>query len=612
MNHLHARIAVSQAARWTALRFFGGRYTIVPNGVDLQPPRESRREPGPVRILFIGQAVARKGLAVLLAAFERLREEADVELTLIGASAADVEHMILDGSAITALGKVDDAEKQARLRGADIVCAPSLGGESFGMVLTEAFAAGAPVVASDIPGYRDVVRDGVDGLLVPPDDAGALRDALQELVADADRRSAMSIAARTHAERFAWPRVAAEVAGVYEQALAVPEPTGRRARLALRSGLRSADMLPAVPAERLPSLRSPEDSRGAGRGGRRSRLPRPVVLGGVIALLAALAYAAHVDVGAVLSTLFSSEPGTVLGALVVMCLAMSLRAGAWKLLLRSSDVDRQPSLRQVLNATYIGVLMSATLPARMGEPSRAFVLARHTGDLARSLPRVTRTIVAQSLINVVALGVLAAFGASGTSIGQAHRVLLILLAFVPLAAILLFSALPYAIAAVPGSTRLEAIASSAAALGRLVLDGLSFRAPLSALAASVAQLAAWGLQLLGCWLVLMAFGLEHTVGFAGAAAVLFAINITSVLPATPANVGVFQAACALVLVGGFHVSAPSAIAFGIVLQAVELATAMLMGFPALAAEHLSWRQLRRRALHLGSVSKLRRPALVER
>ena len=304
MNHLHARIAVSQAAEWTARRFFGGRYTIVPNGVELQPPRAVAREPGRCESSSSARPLRARGLRCCSRAFERLREEADVELTLIGASAADVEHMILDGSAITALGKVDDAEKQARLRGADIVCAPSLGGESFGMVLTEAFAAGAPVVASDIPGYRDVVRDGVDGLLVPPDDAGALRDALQELVADADRRSAMSIAARTHAGRFAWPRVAAEVAGVYERALAVPEPTGAGERLALRGGLRSADMLPAVPAERLPSLRSPRTpaARGAAAGAR--GYPRPVVLGGVIALLAALAYAAHVDVGAVLRPSF--------------------------------------------------------------------------------------------------------------------------------------------------------------------------------------------------------------------------------------------------------------------------------------------------------------------
>ena len=92
-----------------------------------------------------------------------------------------------------------------------MLCAPSLGGESFGMVLTEAFAAGTPVVASDIAGYRDVVRDGVDGVLVPRGDAQALAEALRDLYDEPDRRAAMARAAALGVERFAWPRVAAEV-----------------------------------------------------------------------------------------------------------------------------------------------------------------------------------------------------------------------------------------------------------------------------------------------------------------------------------------------------------------------------------------------------------------
>ena len=82
---------------------------------------------------------------------------------------------------VRALGKVDDERKRAELERADVLCAPSLHGESFGMVLTEAFAAGTPVVASDIAGYRDVVRDGVDGVLVPPADPQALAEALRDL-----------------------------------------------------------------------------------------------------------------------------------------------------------------------------------------------------------------------------------------------------------------------------------------------------------------------------------------------------------------------------------------------------------------------------------------------
>ncbi|TMK23930.1 MAG: hypothetical protein E6G62_09890 [Actinobacteria bacterium] len=120
--------------------------------------------------------------------------------------------------------------------------------------------------------------------------------------------------------------------------------------------------------------------------------------------------------------------------------------------------------------------------------------------------------------------------------------------------------------------------------------------------ASVVQLGAWALQWISCWLLLMAFGLDAQVGVVGAAAVLFAVNITAVLPATPANAGVFQAACAAVLVGAYHVGTPAAIAFGIVLQVVEIATALAMGLPALVNEGLSWREVRLRTMHAAPVT----------
>ena len=151
MNHLHVRIAVSEAAAWTARRFFGGRYRIVPNGVqldaagalDLETEQlDADPEAGaPMRILFIGQAVERKGLPVLLRAFEALREQVPATLTLVGADAEEVAHMMLDDRGVHALGKVSEARKHAELAGADVLCAPSLHGESFGMVLTEALAA---------------------------------------------------------------------------------------------------------------------------------------------------------------------------------------------------------------------------------------------------------------------------------------------------------------------------------------------------------------------------------------------------------------------------------------------------------------------------------------
>src|SRR3954447_13023493 len=238
MNRLRMRIAVSEAAAWTGRRFFGGDYRVIPTGAALDPlaaPRPAR-EGEPLRILFVGQAVERKGLPLLVRAFEALREHVACELTIVGASAEEIEPLLLDPRGITALGKVDDERKRAVLREADVLCAPSLGGESFGMVLTEAFAAGTPVVCSDLPGYADVARDGVDGVLVPRGDATAQAEALRDLALDPSRRAALAANARLRAERYAWPHVAAEVLEAYEDARAVaPQPTVVR-RAAVRIG----------------------------------------------------------------------------------------------------------------------------------------------------------------------------------------------------------------------------------------------------------------------------------------------------------------------------------------------------------------------------------------
>ena len=288
MNRLHGRIAVSDAAAWTARRYFGGHYRIIPNGVRLDEraeiPVEHDRASRELRILFIGQAVERKGLPVLLRAFEALREHLPATLTLVGAASEEVAHMILDGSGVQALGKVSEPEKLRRLAEADVLCAPSLSGESFGMVLTEAFAAATPVVASDIPGYRDVVRDGVDGLLSPPGDALALAETLRRIALDEPMRHRMALAARERAERFAWRHVAAEAVDCYEQAIV----TARRAQDPAASGLtRRARRLglapsrhaaprtgaaPGKPAAAAPCCRAQRQARAAYRTPRRPRL----------------------------------------------------------------------------------------------------------------------------------------------------------------------------------------------------------------------------------------------------------------------------------------------------------------------------------------------------
>ncbi len=608
MNRLHARIAVSEAAAWTARRFYGGSYRIIPNGVHLQTvPERFEGAGGPLRILFIGQAVQRKGLPVLLAAFEALREHVPAELTLVGAGAEEVAHMTLDDSGITALGKVSEEEKLARLREADVLCAPSLSGESFGMVLTEAFAAATPVLASDIPGYRDVVRDGIDGVLTAPGDPLALAGALRALAFDPARRERMARSARERAERFAWPHVAAEALDTYEQALA----TARRAeagsslvRTARRYGLAPRDMLTPVPAERLPSLQPPRaggPSTPASGGARRLRTLRRAgfALSSLVGVgLAALALQ-RVGVTRVAASLLASKPGLIAAALALMCAAMFARAISWHAILAAAPTWRRAKRRDAMQGTFIGVLMSATLPARLGEPSRALITARRLGRARETLPVVLGTMVSQSLLNLLALSVLGVVTLSRVSL-LGHDRDLMLLALMPLAALLVVLAAPVLLppSAVSRFGRLQAaLASLRAALLRLRRGFLVFGDPRAASRATLAQLGAWALQWLSCWLLLMALGIDNRAGAGAAAAVLFAVNVTALIPATPANVGVFQAACVAVLVGAYHVSTPEAIAFGIVLQAVELATALLMGLPALLNEGLSWREVRLRTMH---------------
>jgi phosphatidylinositol alpha-mannosyltransferase len=196
-RRLDASIAVSPAAAEYARRGTGREAEVIPNGIDydvlaaLEPERTGRR------ILFIGRDEPRKWLCVLRDAHRRL--PGDVELSLVGGGHA----------------QVSDADLRRELARADVLVAPSLRGESFGLVLAEAMAAGVPVVASDIAGYRDVLTAG--GVLVPPGDAAALARTLERLLGDADERERLSVAGRREAARYAWPRVAEQVLGVYRR-----------------------------------------------------------------------------------------------------------------------------------------------------------------------------------------------------------------------------------------------------------------------------------------------------------------------------------------------------------------------------------------------------------
>jgi phosphatidylinositol alpha-mannosyltransferase len=478
------------------------------------------------------------------------------------------------------------------------------------MVLTEAFAAGTPVVASDIAGYRDVVRHGVDGLLVPVGDAQALAVALRDLYEEPGQYRRLAAQAGAAAERFAWPHVADAVLEAYADAIATPEPEGALQRAAVRVGARPADLRQRQPARRLPSL-EPQIVRRRHPGlARLRRLGMAAVsVGGLLLAFLALQ---KIGLDHIASALINSSPTFVLLGLGVMCAAMALRAVSWHAILTAALPRAGVKLSDAMQGTFIGVLMSSTLPARLGEPSRALVVARRTGRPRENLPVVLGTLVSQTLLNIVALTALGSVMFSSVDLFSGHQDALLLAAVAPVVLLVVVLLAPVLLSASgrAGSRsgrRHDLLTRARGALGRVRAGLVVFRRPRLGAVATLAQLGAWALQWLSCYILLLALGLDARAGLPAAAAVLFAVNITAVLPATPANLGVFQAACVAVLHSGWHVSIPAAVAYGVILQAVEVSTAILMGMPALLQEGMSWREVRLRAMHATPVQLPARP-----
>jgi phosphatidyl-myo-inositol alpha-mannosyltransferase len=602
-NQLHARIAVSEAAAWTGRRWFGGRYEVIPNGVDLTAaPAGAPPSDDELRVLFVGRAEERKGLPVLLSAFEALVEHVPSRLTLVGIEQAEVRRYLRDPATlerIEALGRVGGEELWQQLADADVLTAPSLAGESFGMILTEAFAAGTPVIASNIAGYADVVTDGVDGVLVPPADAQRLAEELQRMYVEPARRERMAAEARASAERYAWPHVAGRVEAVYERVQASAAPVSSPEAIARRAGVIPIDGSPSKPPRRLPGL-DPEPV-SAMTGAR--RVARRVGLGiaGVAGLgLTALA-ANKIGVGNVVASIVRSDVNWVLIALGLMMAAMCLRAVSWLAIARAALPGRPLRRRDVTSATMIGVLMSATLPARVGEPARAMVLARRAGRMRETFPVLLGTLVSQTALNIVALALLGVIIVSTTDLFHSASTKLFVVSFVPLLALVAVALAP-AVVRQAGRGRFARAAEAIRGALLRVRQGLRvFRDPRRGAAAAGAQLGAWALQLASCYALSFALGLQGRAGIGAAAAVLFAVNVTAVVPATPSNIGVFQLAVISVLTTGFGIGASDALAYGVILQAVEIATAVALGLPALVREGLSWSDMRVRALSAAPV-----------
>jgi len=221
---LHGRVAVSAAARHFIDRFFPGDYKVIPNGVDV--PRYANAVPiarwqdGIPNVLFVGRHEPRKGLLDLLKAQRLLRKSGyGTRLLVVGSGPQEREarrYVATRGlQGVVFLGRVSDPEKAQLFRTADVYVSPATGGESFGIVLLEAMAAGTPIVASDIHGYKGVVRRGREGLLVPPRDPKGLADAIGRLLDDPALRARMGAAGQQRAEDFSWPRVTAKVEEYY-------------------------------------------------------------------------------------------------------------------------------------------------------------------------------------------------------------------------------------------------------------------------------------------------------------------------------------------------------------------------------------------------------------
>lgn len=225
LEKVTARIAVSPHARRVQVRHLGGDAVEIPNGIDVAAHADGPPLPGypcPSTVGFVGRFdEPRKGMAVLLDAVRLLAPvRPGLRVLVVGRGDAGALRRAAGAVAdrLVVLGEVDAPTKAAALRSMDVLCAPNVGGESFGMVLAEAMAAGAPVLASDLDAFRGVL--GGAGALFPTGDAAALAATLAALLDDPARRAALSAAGRERAADFDWSRVSTAVLRVYRTAIA--------------------------------------------------------------------------------------------------------------------------------------------------------------------------------------------------------------------------------------------------------------------------------------------------------------------------------------------------------------------------------------------------------
>lgn len=231
-NRLDGRIAVSEVVRDLLASYFPDDYRVIPNGIDVERFKDPALRPieqfddGKLNILFVGRLEKRKGFKYLLRAFAQVKQAVpEARLLVVGAyDKEDKEPFVLYARQhrlrdVRFIGQVSEDDLPHYYRTCHVFCAPSTGFESFGIILLEAMAAGKPIVASDIDGYRGVLDDGEEGILVPPEDERRLADALIRLLKDPALRGRMGRQGQAKAKDYSWQKVAQQVLDYYRELL---------------------------------------------------------------------------------------------------------------------------------------------------------------------------------------------------------------------------------------------------------------------------------------------------------------------------------------------------------------------------------------------------------
>ena len=220
-RRIDVRVAVSADAVELAQRYIGGEYEILFNGIDLEAYSGPMVEHRDNAIFFCGRHEPRKGLGVLLEAVSLMPGDVRLWIASDGPETELLKTQYQNDQRIEWLGRISDVEKIDRLRRASLFCAPSLRGESFGIVLLEAMAAGTPVVSTDIDGYRNVATDGENALLVEPGNPQALASAMSRIIADPRLATRLTAAGRIHAQSYSLDALADHYVVLYERALSM-------------------------------------------------------------------------------------------------------------------------------------------------------------------------------------------------------------------------------------------------------------------------------------------------------------------------------------------------------------------------------------------------------